>query len=303
MIGDIVEKKEKVSVLLSTYNGELFLDEQIKSIICQKDVSVSVIARDDGSTDATLEILKKYESDSFTVLEGKNVGFKKSFLTLIKETSADSDYVAFSDQDDVWLNDKLLSAITKLKEYDDIPAIYSSGQILVNKDLEYIDLCVEVPETQLGSAIIKNYAVGCTVVFNKKLLIELKKFNSIYEYPHDWLANVVCLAVGGVSIYDDTPHIYYRQHGNNQIGAKAGFVKKWKNRIKKYFQSKHNRDMFCKDILNIYHNELNETSYAILSKISDYKKAKFTLLSDKDFKMNKFSYRVAFFVMVLTEKL
>ena len=95
-------------------------------------------------------------------------------MELIK-ISSNADYYAFCDQDDVWDSDKLISAISKIECYDNIPAIYSSNTKLVDSNLNFIKKEDKNPVTTLGSAIIKNYATGCTVVFNKKLMDLLKK--------------------------------------------------------------------------------------------------------------------------------
>lgn len=93
-----------VSVLLSTYNGEKYLREQLDSLLVQQGVDLRIIARDDGSKDTTVEILKEYAGKDTRVsfFEGKNVGPAQSFFDLIMK-SPDSDYYAFCDQDDVWI--------------------------------------------------------------------------------------------------------------------------------------------------------------------------------------------------------
>lgn len=100
-----------VSVLMSTYNGAKYVREQIESILSQIGVEVKLTVRDDGSNDLTCEILKEYASlGKIALIKGENVGVSKSFFILL-DSSPDCDFYAFSDQDDIWHNDKLLNAV------------------------------------------------------------------------------------------------------------------------------------------------------------------------------------------------
>ena len=105
------EKPEKIAVLMSTYNGEEFLRDQIESILNQEKVNVTLYVRDDGSSDRTVEILSSYEEQGkLKLICGKNCGVGNSFMHLLYTSDQDFDFYAFSDQDDIWLPDKLYSA-------------------------------------------------------------------------------------------------------------------------------------------------------------------------------------------------
>ena len=109
----------KVAILLSTYNGEKYLREQIDSILNQTYTNFELIVRDDGSKDKTVEIIKEYieKSDKeITLIEGKNLGFIKSFFDLLKR--GDADYYAYADQDDIWLPNKIELAVKSLDALD-----------------------------------------------------------------------------------------------------------------------------------------------------------------------------------------
>lgn len=115
----------KVCVLMSTYNGEKFLEEQLESIFNQKGVEILLLVRDDASTDKTVEILRKFRNKylgQMVILEGKNnIGWRASFLTLLyKAKEYSCPYYAFSDQDDVWLENKLYSACKCISERQNI---------------------------------------------------------------------------------------------------------------------------------------------------------------------------------------
>ena len=105
-----------VCVMMSTYNGQRFLREQIDSILNQKDVQVFLWIRDDGSTDDTVEIVEDYmnRANNIFLIKGRNIGLGCSFMELIYQTPDTYTYYAFSDQDDIWLEDKLSTGVRML---------------------------------------------------------------------------------------------------------------------------------------------------------------------------------------------
>lgn len=134
---------DKVTVLMSTYNGIDYLDKQMTSILNQDGVDVRLVVRDDGSSDGTQEKITQYEkySNVETYLE-TNIGWRNSFKRLLNELSGDSDYYAFADQDDVWESNKLYEAIKCLKNNNSV--LYMSNMKVVNNQLEFIKM--EYPE-------------------------------------------------------------------------------------------------------------------------------------------------------------
>ncbi len=159
----------KVVVLMSTYNGEKYLREQIDSILGQRDVEVSLLVRDDGSTDATLAILDEYKTSG--VLDyycGSNIGPARSFMHLL-QNAPESDFYAFSDQDDIWMDDKLLAATSTLKGHESEPALYFSQTQLVDADLNKIPSVIIHPKLTFGESLIYKFIGGCTMVMNHRL--------------------------------------------------------------------------------------------------------------------------------------
>ncbi|HOV15546.1 MAG TPA: glycosyltransferase, partial [Spirochaetota bacterium] len=118
----------KINILMSTYNGEKYLKEQLDSLLNQTYKNIKIYIRDDGSSDNTLNILKEYNKENkINLFVGENIGFVKSFFWLIKN-SDNADYYSFSDQDDVWFPGKLEKAINLLNKYDSqIPTLYFSN--------------------------------------------------------------------------------------------------------------------------------------------------------------------------------
>ncbi len=212
---------EKVCVLMSTYNGEKYLREQLDSILNQRDVDVCILARDDGSKDSTVSILNEYsKTKNVTYLEdGKNLGACKSFLELLWNVSLDYDYYAFSDQDDYWLDDKLSRGIGFLKNIKNRVKVYSSTYTLVNQCLEPIEstqkrklIC------SFGNSIIENQVTGCTVIMSRAFVEKVRAYpRPVNQYIHDWWIYKAAQLLGTLVI-DEESRILYRQHGNNTIG-------------------------------------------------------------------------------------
>lgn len=125
-----------ITVLMSSYNGEKYISEQIDSILHQENCNVNLIVRDDGSSDNTCEILEQYQKNNLLTWysDGENLRPAHSFLRLLAN-APDSDYYAFADQDDYWMTDKLDHAIKAIGNRSDIPMIYYANSELVDSEL------------------------------------------------------------------------------------------------------------------------------------------------------------------------
>lgn len=205
---------EIITVLMSTYNGEKYLAEQIDSILKQKDCQVRLIVRDDGSNDATIDILKQYqEKGELEWYAGTNMGPAKSFLELVKNSPASS-YYAFSDQDDVWDDDKLSIGITALKKADK-PSLYCSNVRVTDENLHLIKDKAFPDKINIDfSSVITDSGnlFGCTMVFNEAM----KNYISVRDVPEDIIMHDIWLgciaALFGNLVYDSQPHFSYRNH-------------------------------------------------------------------------------------------
>lgn len=234
-------EEEKVQILMSTYNGAQFLKEQLDSLLSQTYGNLEILIRDDGSKDATCDILKEYEKKhpNIQVYLEENVGVTKSFFELLKKS--DADYVAFSDQDDVWLKEKVEKAVEKLRGIKE-PALYCSNKILVDTNLRII---AENNHKKLipgfENAVVECICTGCTSMMNRALADNLKQHIPERAILHDWWCYLAASYLGKV-IFDDNAYIWYRQHGGNVIGAsptlfgsmraKAEYVRKNKGKLK-----------------------------------------------------------------------
>ena len=129
----MAEGKINVAVVMSTYNGQRFLRKQIDSIMNQKRIAVSLYIRDDGSKDNTVSIIKKYKENNIHLIKGQNVGVGNSFMNCLYSAPRNFDYYCFADQDDIWDEDKISTAIDKIKDVMH-PALYCSNQRLVDAE-------------------------------------------------------------------------------------------------------------------------------------------------------------------------
>lgn len=300
----------KILVLMSTYNGEKYIKEQIDSIFAQKNVNVSLLVRDDGSSDNTLSILDEYTSNFVKVLKGSNVGAKYSFLYAL-QNAPDADYYAFSDQDDVWDDDKLINAISKIsdseKKNSDIPLLYCGRTRLVDSNLNFMrngkTFHRRSIEWLCGEPLS---AAGCTMVFNKRLKDIVASYIPVTFPMHDaWVTNV-CLAVGGTVIYDDIPHISYRQHSLNVVGGNRNFFSSIKRRILFYKKMGSNYHVkMYREIIHAYSALMPENNIVRCEMICNYGrnfKNKMKLITDKMFWHGSMKWKFETFFLILFNK-
>lgn len=220
-----------MQILMSTYNGEKYLQEQIDSLLAQTYPNIEILIRDDGSKDATRKILQEYKEKNscITVYEEENVGVTKSFFKLLMYS--DAEYIAFCDQDDIWLDNKIEKAIEKLKIVEE-PALYCSNKVLVDAEGKIIvDNNFRKLEPGFANAVVESICTGCTAVMNRKLADEIKRHIPENAMIHDWWCYLVASYVGKV-IFDENSYIWYRQHGNNVIGKSTTFLGEVKAKAK-----------------------------------------------------------------------
>lgn len=297
---------KKVQVLLSAYNGEKYIKKQIESILNQKEVEVSLLIRDDGSSDKTIEIIGKLadENSNITFCKGENLGPARSFMDLINKSDEVS-YYAFADQDDVWKPNKLISAINKMKE-DNRPELYMSALEIVDEDLNPIEIKQVTGNFTFEGAMIKNFATGCTLVFNKNLRDIIKIYNPNYLIMHDSWITRVCYAVGGNVIIDENYYIKYRQHSANVLGYKDDGIKKLKRQFKIAFKNNVSmRVNIAKELKQGYNEMLTENAKEIVNNLINYqqdKKAKKWLLKNKNFRTNNFIINIKMKLAIILNK-
>ena len=296
---------KKVLILMSTYNGEKYLVEQLNSILNQKNVDLDILVRDDGSKDKTIEILNRYNSlENFSFYQGNNVGPAMSFIDLIKQ-SKKYDYYAFADQDDYWESDKIYSAISKLEESNTTRGkLYFSKVEVVDSNLKHLSYSFLPEKITLKKEMIKNYATGCTIVFDDNLKELIKRCNFSFVAMHDSLI-CRCALINHSFVYaDNTSHIKYRQHENNVLGMKSGFFAKWKQRFTRFIHSKSLTKRTAVELLKT-DLEMSEEDKEFLKTISNYNKVfknKIKMLRTKIFDKDERLTGFFFFLKFLFNK-
>ena len=229
-----------ITVLLATYNGKKHLGAQLDSLLAQSYKDFKIIIRDDGSTDGTTDIINRYASenpDKISVASGTPTGSACGNFSALFDL-ADDDYIMFCDQDDIWLPEKIektLAAMQKAEQNNpDTPILVHSDLRVVDENLDTV--CESFFDFQqifqnkvtLPRLLVQNYVTGCTMMINRKLKTLC---GSIPEEcaMHDWWLALVCSLFGEIVCIDE-PTMLYRQHGGNQVGAKAakgvGFIKR-----------------------------------------------------------------------------
>ncbi len=225
----------KVNILMSTYNGQQFLTEQIRSIQDQSYTDWTLFIRDDGSSDNTKEILKDFErQDSRIHLidsdKSDNLGVIKSFHKLVNHDRAD--YYFFSDQDDVWLPNKLELSLKEAQNYlADFPLMVYMDLKVVNQDLEIMTESMVKSQshhanTELVQELTENTVTGGVAMINHALAEMWQETDDILM--HDWYLALLASAFGNL-VFIDQPGELYRQHSDNVLGARtlSKRFKKW----------------------------------------------------------------------------
>ncbi len=215
-----------VTILLSTYNGENYLQTQLDSFREQTHDAWRIAWRDDGSSDHSVAMVETFAKSAACVQSpssGPHLGAAASFLQLLSENS-DAPLIAFADQDDRWLPAKLQRAVAQLGR-DDAPALYCARQMLTDDDFTHPELSVKfrcIPG--FPASLTQNIATGNTVVMNGAAARLVASVPAPVASPHDWWSYIVVSACGGRVIYDPEPVVLYRQHLKNLVGAQLPTV-------------------------------------------------------------------------------
>ena len=224
-----------VAILMAVRNGQDYLNRQLQSFNQQSHKHWSLYVSDDGSTDLTPAMIDLFfkENDGLNgfLVAGPCKGFCQNFLSLINNESITADFYAFSDQDDIWLPDKLEKAVKFLETIPaDIPALFCSGTTLIDSDDRVIGESLR-PKKSLSfqNALLHNIASGNTMVFNNKARELLMRASTAEMVAHDWSLYQLTTTCGGVVHYSPASTVLYRQHGSNQIGDGAKILPRFKN--------------------------------------------------------------------------
>jgi len=219
---------EQIDILMATYNGEKYLKEQIESILNQTYKNIRLIISDDCSTDNTRKIIKQYKEKDNRIIsyfQTKNLGYVKNFDFLL--TKVENDIYMLSDQDDIWLSDKVEKSYNFLKENDadlvftDLIVVDENAKIINTSFNNMMKLTKKIQKT-VGTyelAYLYNTITGCTIMSKKDKLKYVLNIptNSKHIYHDHWIG--LAISINGKVKYLPEGTIKYRQHGDNQVGA------------------------------------------------------------------------------------
>lgn len=274
--------KPKVLVVMATYNGEKYIKTQIDSILAQKEVDVTIHVFDDLSKDKTQEIVKEYEKKHKNVIlhiNEKNKNYTYNFIDGLFTFKDEQgyDFYSFADQDDFWVEDKLISAINKIKEIGEC-TLYSSNLTIVDGELKPLNRFLRPEDFSFERHEQLHYCMvtGCTAVFDnafKNLVTKHYPEGLIY---HDyWVGLIANYAKDAHYYWDKDPsHILYRQHGNNASGGSVKYSLwfKIKSKFKGWFVGTKINFYILKLLIKYFSEELNDEDKQVIEKFINYKK-------------------------------
>ena len=228
-------KMKKAAILLSTWNGENYLSEQIESLLAQDWNDLVICVRDDGSSDGTPALLESRRGDPrFRITLGENLGFAKSFLTLLRENGG-ADCYFFCDQDDVWLPDKVSRCAAALEQVDPArPALCFTGREICSEDLKRLGPAPMPSNIGFLNALADCVPMGCCMAFNAAARDLAAEHLPEHCCGHDWWLYLLCAAFGEVIPLPESGILYRRHEGNVSAGG-MGFLRFQLWRFRKFF--------------------------------------------------------------------
>ena len=278
--------KYHVKVLMATHNGMPWLVDQIKTVLSQANVDVQLYVSDDASSDGTFEFLEKMSKQEprIFLLPPKKIGSAgRNFYRLIEEVSLDDcEYVAFSDQDDIWESNKLIRHI-KLAEQHQADGV--SSNVLAFWADGSQKLLVKSQPQKKWDFLFESAGPACSYLMTPWLVNKVRQQLNDERSPasqvalHDWLTYAICIANGHVWVIDSIPSLKYRQHRSNVVGANVGLKAKW-SRLQKLRQGWYRNEVvkiaqICMEIapsnkVNKLVNLLKSQNYFVKLKLLTY---------------------------------
>lgn len=227
-----------IAIALASYDGAAHLAAQLASIAAQSHANWSLLVSDDGSRDGSRDIAARFAAahpdHDITLIDGPGAGSTRNFMAMVERlTGKDGqrpDYLAFCDQDDVWLPDKLTRALARLARLAPLagggPALYGARTRLVDAALNDTGLSPLFSRPPgFANALVQSLAGGNTMLLNAEAADLIRRAGTgMQVVTHDWWAYQLVSGAGGRVIYDPEPALLYRQHADNQIGSNMGWA-------------------------------------------------------------------------------
>lgn len=283
-----VKELSEITIVMAAYNGEAYVKEQISSILTGGFQDFVIHVYDDGSTDRTRDILRELASEHPDKLcffaNEKNKGVIRNFMEGANQ--ADSPYVMFCDQDDIWLSDKISRTLLKMKEMEarkgkKVPlAVFTDARVVDEKLQElhpsfHGSSRLDAEKTDLCHLLMENKLIGCTMMINAAMA---KKLSFVPEgvRMHDWWIGLIAAALGEIAYLPEAT-LLYRQHEKNVVGTKS-FVSYVRNRLltlsRQRLALRQNEEQ-AQALLDGFGSELSEEASAVLTAFAAMKTAGF----------------------------
>lgn len=260
---------KSVAVLLSTYNGEKYIKEQLDSIINQSYDNIDIYVRDDMSSDNTKKILEEYSKNKKIKLidSNKNLGYPEAFYELMRQVN-NYDYYAFSDQDDVWYKDKIERGVIELnKEKKDIPTLFCANYDVCDMNLKYI-------RTSIGPKVNPNFryslfssiGLGFTYILNDKAKDLILNNRSVKTITKDVWIGMLVGAFGKV-YYDTKPCANHRRNPGAYSSQDTKFISMQIDRFRKFFKKDGFTNVYnvMKEFYDKFSNDLKDEDKKIMN--------------------------------------
>ena len=289
---------------MSTYNAMKFGVAQLSSILAQAGVKVQLRVRDDGSSDGTQQWLDAEAAKEHLVWwQGENLKPARSFMELLEKADEEVGYYAFADQDDIWLSDKLNAAVARLEKSGDVPALYFSRTQPVNEQMEPLPALTFTPRVTFGEALMCHVATGHTMVMNASLRRVLLHYRPAFLPMHDMWVYLVALAVGAKVYYDEKPHVHYRQHSENVLGASESAYARWCRRWTEWREGRQEFSRLAEEVRKGFFEMMPDDERRVLTLFLDAKHrclSRVQLLCAPEFRSGNRGRNLRFLLTVLT---
>jgi glycosyltransferase involved in cell wall biosynthesis len=281
---------DNVSIVMTTYNGEKYLEEQIDSILSSTYQDFKLYIVDDGSSDNTLEILKRYKEkyhDKIHIHRNEaNLGVTLNFLYAVSKTT--SEYIMLCDQDDVWKADKIAKTLKKVKQMEvqfgkELPIAVFTDAYVVDEELNIIHDSffrsgrLNPRLTDLPHLLMENKLIGCTVMINQAVrrILQSSPFPKKARFHDGWLG-LIAASAGKIGFIKE-PTLLYRQHGSNLVGNQGflSYILDRLSNIKKQRKALSELYIQAEEFVSLYHDFIDSRKLEIISRFSKLYKENF----------------------------
>ncbi len=260
-----------VTVVLATYNGARFLPEQLRSLACQTRRPDRLVLRDDGSSDDSVEVVRRWAESAAMPLQvvttGQRLGPAQSFLQALK-AAAPADIFMLADQDDVWLPLKIESALGfVLWGPEAPPMLYASRLVVVDEQLRMTGVTPRPTELSFNSAACESVLTGCTMALNSSFRERIVQAIPQHAAMHDWWLYLLATS-SATLVFDDTPTVLYRQHAHNVVGAAASGWVRIRERVARFVgPNSRARSRQLQEFLDLHGPHLSPPTLSFLHQI------------------------------------